>query len=119
MMITSVNGYMKGYWYQEGYIRTSSQKFNTTNLEDKFIHLTNDAVQKHGTRYGKFEKGNKISFLEFLKFCEQNEVDFQEQLLSKMKNLAAHAIKSVYGKIDPKKRQNCFEVILLEIYLLD
>ena len=24
MMITSVNGILKGYWYQDGYIRTSS-----------------------------------------------------------------------------------------------
>ena len=48
--------------------------------------------------------------MEFQKFCEEQNVDFQEQLLEKMKNLAAHAIKSVYGKIDPKRRQNSFEV---------
>lgn len=29
------------------------------------IHLTNDAVQKKGTDYGKFENGNKLSFSEF------------------------------------------------------
>jgi hypothetical protein len=27
-----------------------------------------------------------------------------------MKNLARHAIRSVYGKIDPERKQNCFEV---------
>ena len=32
------------------------------------IHLTNDAVQKYSEDYGKFEKGNKISFEEFKKF---------------------------------------------------
>jgi len=27
-----------------------------------------------------------------------------------MKNLARHAIRSVYNKIDPNRKQNCFEV---------
>ena len=29
------------------------------------VHLTNDAVQKKGDGYGKYEKGNKVSFDEF------------------------------------------------------
>ena len=29
------------------------------------VHLTNDAVQKLGEEYGKFENGNKISYAEF------------------------------------------------------
>lgn len=41
--------------YQEGYIRTSSQEFKINNLNNKMIHLTNDAVQKKGEGYGKFE----------------------------------------------------------------
>lgn len=28
MMITSVNGILKAYWYKEGYIRTSSEKYD-------------------------------------------------------------------------------------------
>lgn len=45
--IASINGYQKGYWYQDGYIRTASKEFNMKNLNNKFIHLTNDAVQKY------------------------------------------------------------------------
>ena len=29
------------------------------------IHLTNDAVQKKAEDYGKFEAGNKLSYIEF------------------------------------------------------
>ena len=32
---------------------------------NKFIHLTNDAVQKRSDDYGRFEFGNKVSFLEY------------------------------------------------------
>ena len=35
---------MKVYFYMDGYIRTSSELFTLDNLEDQFIHLTNNAI---------------------------------------------------------------------------
>ncbi len=61
-LVTCVNGNMKGYSYEEGYLRTSSREFNVQNLSNKFIHLTNDAIQKHSADYGKYESGNKMSY---------------------------------------------------------
>lgn len=43
-LFTSVNKRVKGYFYEDGYIRTSSREFNLDNLSDRFIHLTNDAI---------------------------------------------------------------------------
>jgi hypothetical protein len=56
---------VKGYFYEDGYIRTSSYEFNINNLSDKFIHLTNDAIQRHGEDFGKFENMNKMSLGDF------------------------------------------------------
>lgn len=41
------------YFFQEGYIRTSSHKFdiNSTNY---YAHLTNNAIQKNSKNYGEF-----------------------------------------------------------------
>jgi hypothetical protein len=57
-----VNNNLKGFVYDDGYLRTSSQKFQRGNLHNKFIHLTNDAVQKTSHEYGRYEPGNKLSF---------------------------------------------------------
>lgn len=46
IVISSINDIMKGYWYEEGYIRTSCKEFTLKNLANRMIHLTNDAVQK-------------------------------------------------------------------------
>lgn len=54
LLITTVNGILKGYFFNEGYIRTTSKEYNLKNLDNKFIHLTNDAIQKKGESYGKF-----------------------------------------------------------------
>jgi hypothetical protein len=64
-MMTCTNNLLRGYFYEEGYLRTSSKQFNLKTLENKFIHLTNDAIQQTATDFGKYESGNKLSFLDF------------------------------------------------------
>jgi hypothetical protein len=61
-LLSSTNGLMKGYFYEDGYIRTSSCEFDLEDLGNRFVHLTNDAVQKHSENYGRFESGNKVSY---------------------------------------------------------
>ena len=34
LLITTVNGILKGYWYKDGYIRTSSAEYSLENIED-------------------------------------------------------------------------------------
>ena len=53
IMITCVNGYVKGYWYQDGYVRTTSSEYSLKSNTCK-VHLTNDAVQKMLPDYGKY-----------------------------------------------------------------
>ena len=60
-LVTSINGVLKGYNYLDGYLRTSGKEFNLKSF-NKFIHLTNDAVQKKAEDYGKYEFGNKVTF---------------------------------------------------------
>ncbi len=89
MLITCVNGIFKAYWYEEGYIRTSSSEFTTKYSKDPFVHLTNDAIQKNGANYGKFEKGNKLSYQDFQKYLEltskTKKINFFDQILPEMK----------------------------------
>ena len=56
----------KVYWYVESYVRTSSKEYTEYDAhlapeEQIFMQLTNNAVQKEGEDYGKFEEGNIIS----------------------------------------------------------
>ena len=54
LLLISIGKVKKFYWYSEGYIRTSSEIYDITDLDDLFIHLTNDAVQFDGKNYSKF-----------------------------------------------------------------
>jgi len=120
MMISSINGVYKGYWYQEGYIRTSSKEFTLKNTVNKAIHLTNDAIQKKYDDYGKYECGNKVSFDDFEKYLKNTyngSVDFYAQLYPQMKKLAGDTIKAVYGICDRNKRENTFEIFGLDFMI--
>ena len=52
----------KCYYFKEGYIRMSAQKYNLNQPDNPFVHLTNNAIQKHGENYGAYEEGNILSF---------------------------------------------------------
>jgi len=65
LLMTCVNRRFKAYWYNEGYIRTSSSPYSLKLVKNVFAHLTNDAIQKNSEDYGKFEPGNKISYQKF------------------------------------------------------
>ena len=107
--MTCVNGVMKGYWYQDGYLRTTSSEYNLSNNCGK-IHLTNDAVQKNLPDYGKYEKGNKLSYDDLEAYIEkyfkknQEAVSFKKVLIPKMKKIAIDTMKACSMSIDPERR---------------
>lgn len=44
-------------------MRTACREYNVKNVQNRLIHLTNDAIQNRCADYGKFENGNKVSLL--------------------------------------------------------
>ena len=73
------------YFFKEGYLRTSSQPYSmdASNLDDDFVHLTNNAIQKNSPEYGNHEDGNMLSFKEFKKFMKKSgsQADFEVDIL--------------------------------------
>jgi hypothetical protein len=71
-------------------------------LDNEFVHLTNNAIQKNNPTYGQFESGNILSFSEFNKYLtkQQNSdrppVDF-EAIYNRMKYQAEVTMLSVSG----------------------
>lgn len=50
----------------------SSERYETSgqNMLNPLIHLTNNAVQKYGDNYCKFESGNQLSFQQLEKYLK-------------------------------------------------
>ena len=110
LLVTTANGSLKGYWYKEGYIRTSSSEYTLEDVEDEMVHLTNDAIQKKGAQYGKHEDSNKMSyegFGQYLRKVGVSPLKFEEAQ-QEMKLIAYYLLASASAKI--KRKQFTFEV---------
>ncbi|CAG9331608.1 unnamed protein product [Blepharisma stoltei] len=103
------------FFFSQGYLRTSSESFtlDEDKLTSEYIHLTNNAIQKDGSGYGKFEAGNQLPFSFLQKYLNKQFPSITsplERLVTSMKELVAHSLKSVKGKLNPNNRQFCFEI---------
>ena len=59
------------------------------------VHLTNDAVQKNSSDYGKFESANKISYADFDRhLLKEKNVSFFQKILPKIKASVADVFEA-------------------------
>jgi hypothetical protein len=120
MMLTCINGTIKGYWYRDGYVRTTSSEYSLTD-NCSSIHLTNDAVQKNLPDYGKYEKGNKLSYDELSNYIDKHHKKkgktFYKDIYQKMKKIGTDTIRACSGGIDPNKLNSNFEIFGLDFMI--
>jgi hypothetical protein len=93
-MMCTIGGNLQGYWYTEGYLRTSCREFTLKNVSNRYVHLTNDAVQKKLDDYGKFESGNKLSYTDFQKYLDSVHIkcDFVKDVIPNMKQMVKESM---------------------------
>eukprot|EP00347_Sterkiella_histriomuscorum_P022313 403330922 len=121
-LLTSINGNLMGFFYQDGYLRTSCKEFSVQNLNNKFIHLTNDAIQKYSDDYGKFENANKLSYQDFDKYFENNgdfDLRFNRDFLPQIRGVIRDSFNAVASKIDVERRLNTFELFGYDFMITD
>lgn len=73
-------------------------------------HLTNDAIQNQGDQYGKYEKGNKLSYQQFQHYLDENHSNMgwkMSDLLKKMKQIAKKIATISYPIIN-FEQSTCF-----------
>ncbi len=105
------------YFFKEGYLRTSSTeyKIDPDDIDNKFVHLTNNAIQKFSDKYGSFEDGNQMSFQAFQQYLDahypEKSIKVAEDLVPTMKNLVKKTILAVRKKLDGSAtRKFSFEI---------
>lgn len=94
----------KIYFYNESYLRFSMNDFSLENIHNRFIHLTNNSIQKHNKKCNIDESMWEMA--QFVKFVGEKE---WEKILNKIKNIVVWSIKSCENSVTGKK--GCFELV--------
>ena len=112
-LVTAVNGVIQGYYYKEGYLRTSSKEFSLKDVENRLIHLTNDAVQKFSDDYGKFESGNKLSYSDLQRYFDAHlpGASVHLQILPQIRQIVKETFEATFMKLNFDRRMYSFEVL--------
>eukprot|EP01062_Namystynia_karyoxenos_P045204 TRINITY_DN3352_c1_g1_i1.p1 TRINITY_DN3352_c1_g1~~TRINITY_DN3352_c1_g1_i1.p1 ORF type:complete len:644 (+),score=245.13 TRINITY_DN3352_c1_g1_i1:80-1933(+) len=87
-------------YYRRGVCRTTSCDYATEggklNLADSFAHLTNNAIQKQGSDFSKYEQDNFLWFEDAAeKFAALDPpVSFEKQIVPQMKKMVVSALRA-------------------------
>ncbi|XP_068608285.1 probable tubulin polyglutamylase TTLL9 [Brachionichthys hirsutus] len=106
---------LKAWLYRDGFARFSNTRFCLSAIDDKYMHLTNVAVQKKAPDYNP-EKGCKWQMQQLRRYLTaKNGRDAVETLFKEMDNIFVSSLQSVQKIMINDK--HCFELYGYDILL--
>lgn len=108
---------LKIYLYSEGLVRFASEDYDSVNLYNKFMHLTNYSINKESTQFDKKISsnheciGSKWSLSALRTHFKQNNLNFEE-LWIKIKDIVVKTVITIEKQTNQKtktliKHSNC------------
>ncbi|TKS77443.1 putative tubulin polyglutamylase TTLL9 [Collichthys lucidus] len=106
---------LKAWLYRDGFARFSSTRFSLSTIDDKYMHLTNVAVQKTAPDYDP-EKGCKWQIQQLRRYLTaKHGRETVEILFKEIDNIFVRSLQSVQKVIINDK--HCFELYGYDILL--
>lgn len=106
---------LKAWLYRDGFARFSNTRFSLSSIDDKYMHLTNVAVQKTAPDYDP-EKGCKWQVQQLRRYLTAKHGREKVEILFKeMDNIFVRSLQSVQKVIINDK--HCFELYGYDILL--
>jgi len=99
------------WFYEECYVRFSAEEYDTHNLDNKFVHLTNNSIGKYHENQNcpTFEQ-NMWGMEAFSKYLEQTfgSGTFEEKIKPQMKQIVTWALECVQDMVENRKGSHEF-----------
>lgn len=102
------------FYYKAGYLRTSSEEY-ALDSKHNYVHLTNNCLQRNGSKYGAHEAGNTVSFESFQRYVDETwpslGISLEKHLVPRMKDLIIDSYLAGKNSINSARRRNSFELL--------
>ena len=88
------------YYYEDSYLRFCTEEYNIGNITNRYVHLTNNSIQKHN----KTKKNDlNDSMWHIGKFVEHVGEESWTNIKEKILNIVVWSIKAGEGAVTSKK----------------
>lgn len=108
VMVTDWNPLMV-WFYQECYIRLSTNEYDLSDIHNKFSHLTNNSINKYAKNFEK-EAGflSQDDFAEYLKSLNYPGTadPFYEKIQPRMKEIVKYSLMCVQDMVENRKNSS-------------
>ncbi|KAL4503006.1 hypothetical protein ABPG72_014235 [Tetrahymena utriculariae] len=112
-VLVTYTGKFQYYQSKEGWLRTSGYRYDLKTI-NKYIHLTNNAIQKNSEQYGQFENGNSINYATLKKYINaingKESEGIWDKIQQKIRNIIKITLQSTSEKINIFNREKQFEL---------
>ena len=101
VLVTSWNPLTIWFW-NKPYIRFPAAEYDPNNLNDRFVHLTNNSVAKYAKNCTEIGQGNMWSSEEFAEYLEQEygEDVWENSLRKNMQQVVKNSLEAVQDMFD-------------------
>ena len=113
---------LTAWFYDKCYLRFGVEDYSIEDLKNKFVHLTNNSIQKNSEKFEKTEiEGNMWHSDEFAEYLKNNEGYniWEENIKPKIKKIVIHSLECVQDMVDGRKG-SCelygYDIMLDELY---
>lgn len=112
---------LKIYLFREGLVRFSSYKYSMKNLNCRYVHLTNYAINKKCKYFNEDSKWNLTSFWRHFEICEGKENTRRCQ--EKVKDIIVKSLVAAEEEITPTANRiikvpgRCYELFGFDIMI--
>ena len=98
------------WFFDECYVRFSAEKYDVSNLSNRFKHLTNNSIAKYSSNFDQSEiPGNmwfEKEFSDYLKYRNNNLEIFEQSIKPKMKQIVKWSLASVQDVLENRKNSH-------------
>jgi len=102
---------LKPYVFKECYVRLSTEAYKYDNFEEKFVHLTNNALQKYSENYTEDETLKSTRDLEdFVRETKKSDFSFKEQVWEKIKEMICLVHRCASKHLNVNNKNKSFEI---------
>jgi hypothetical protein len=97
--------------FRECYVRLSTETYKLDGFHEKFVHLTNNALQKYSSSYSEDETlKNTKELEEYIRESRKMDFSFKAEIWEKIKNIIVLVNKCNIRNSNVSPKNKCFEI---------